>query len=591
MRKTSLLFLASLLIIAVLSGSCSLSVLPENNNAAAQNPSVSEAEAKTAALGLIMPIVNAYAQAGEAQITGYSTEDFGSGLTSEIPEMTFASAEAESRFYGECEKALQNGLGDSYRYVCEDISPVTGEPLPAENGKYTTLLEQTVGSDKLGADMKSARILIRRHWVLKYYVTLEVDSLDDQCASLYVQLRTNKGDTHSASATYEKSLKVKSSEYKKSQGGNTMSAAYSFVRLTDPTIPGDAWSHNFSSGSSQPGPSAYSYYDKNLSGSYSMTLRHVYYKNSSGDWSWNTGIDGYSHFKNNLTENNDIKHMFAGYLRNPPASSVKNLVLCIAGQQGSQADSTAVPSVATGQYDDWHHNGDITDQWRTIYTKSVSVNKTSMAGQLYYDMASNSGNKFGLKYDDTFLGVVFDSTFYYGLSSSKKTELEKAFAEWLLSQTSNLAGVKNIYLVGASMGGGLSTRIAEYIRDDYANRSSLTQAQVIVSCFDGVGNTGVDLEIERDGHSSPYTTLGNKCWEADLPAYFANESNTHIYQISGGDAVVDILSDARGFWVANSGSFTKFTWVSLKHTDIGRKPYCPNIADQQLEWFMQNRNR
>ena len=122
--KKSIAFVQFCLICAVMIAvSCSFSITQQDEAVVPVDDIQEETstQAKLSAIDKIMPIVQKYVENGEAEITGYHSEELNAGRFADIPDIIFVSDTAETEFYEECEAALENALGDSYRYVCENI--------------------------------------------------------------------------------------------------------------------------------------------------------------------------------------------------------------------------------------------------------------------------------------------------------------------------------------------------------------------------------------------------------------------------------------------------------------------------------------
>ena len=323
---------------------------------------------------------------------------------------------------------------------------------------------------------------------------------------------------------------------------------------------------------------------------YEVKLTHIKSKDgSSGDWKANKDFKGYEYFLDSQNENDwkerSTEHVFVAEVWSPPPDKVENIIFISAGQQGASMARMAYPAVVTGQPKNWDDAED-GKSWKQLKDKNVEITSKSVAGQIIYDYKNNGSKQYGFDPSNTYMALVFDAGFYWGMDEDKKDESLNNYTEWIMSKcnSNENKNLKNVYMAGASRGGDLVCRIAYEMRNDDELKDKLKDTEIIVSSFDGVANQKQgELFTTEETIDNP---LGKgKAYIADFNK-FVNSEALHILQIAGGQKVFP-LSSARGFSMKEEkeGTF-EFEWVDKKHTEIGQH-WHEEVTEKQLHWLEQ----
>ena len=275
------------------------------------------------------------------------------------------------------------------------------------------------------------------------------------------------------------------------------------------------------------------------------------------------GSGGSTQYKFRFWEDNNVGHgdqrkTYITTLSDPSKSSVKNIAVFFAGQQGADfGNNDGVANVVTGQKANFKDNCKFghKDCWRT-------ANNDSLAMKI-----KNSGI---FNMSDTFFAMVYDTAFYFGTTTGNKQDIEDAYYSWLRDQV-NYSNLKIVYLAGSSRGGCLALRLAKRFKQDFPGGD----VKVVVSSLDSVckkgqnemGSTGTDDQnpLTNDDYYHG--------WHSNLNAQYLNKHGLYIYHVLGGDRVVAISAAhaiSYGEEEHKETGWFRHDWVLEEHSTIGR---------------------
>lgn len=269
-----------------------------------------------------------------------------------------------------------------------------------------------------------------------------------------------------------------------------------------------------------------------------------------GTFNWQDH-ENFSEWKGeNIWTENRKKTYVSTYFK-PEKSHAKTLIMLIAGQQGSSGSSGG-SNCLTGQNQSWDSGWGKGDKTKTTQIKSLSL----------ADRLIQSGHISGY---DTFLSIVLNSNFNWGLSQGAKNKAENAFTNWLLKHGDS-GQVERVILLGSSRGGALATRMAKNIK----SRSGWNSVPVYVGLLDAVPNSGQD-ELKTSGQPSCTNPLNSRYYarKANLAAFFSGVNKPQIRHVVTGAPVISIANAVHGF-CADESSWYQQTWANLEHKEIGR---------------------
>jgi len=320
----------------------------------------------------------------------------------------------------------------------------------------------------------------------------------------------------------------------------------------------------------------------NISSKYSYTIRHVRYKEGLWNWAENSYFDkpgtSESFWEYYNVQNDSRERMWITEVWKPAKSAIKNMVICFAGQQGSQLSWDDPASMATGQYFGWRPS-------KETVNGSISITEKSVAGRILTDAMSYNSMRFKFRPDNTLFVLINDAAFYWGLSSSEKNQMENAYYDYICNVGGHTGCVETVCLIGASRGGALATRLAKRF---IASVSPYNSATFLLATLDAVANDecGTTSSTATNPLNSDY-----KAYKTNLSSFLGNPSTSKLkmYQVIGGAKVVWISDNARAF--INDGTPTfdySKKWVNLEHTQIGRY-WSEECVGTLLTWLQNQR--
>lgn len=260
--------------------------------------------------------------------------------------------------------------------------------------------------------------------------------------------------------------------------------------------------------------------------------------------------EDYPEWKNEGIWTEYRKRTYVAKYWNPGSENARNLVILIAGQQGSSGLS-GCSNCLTGQDSDWDEDWGAGDKSKTAYLKDQSL-----SGRL---IDSGYFNQY-----DTFFSVVFNSNFNWENTKDAKEKAERAFTNWFLKHGDS-GRVEKIFLLGSSRGGALAMRMAKKILE----KTEWSTTPVYVGILDAVPNTEQD-ELNTSGQPKCYNPYNIDYYsrKADLPAFFDGMNKPNIrHIITGAPVLFDFMVHS---FCADEQSWYIQSWVDLEHTQIGR---------------------
>lgn len=267
------------------------------------------------------------------------------------------------------------------------------------------------------------------------------------------------------------------------------------------------------------------------------------------NWCCWTDHNEYPEWKNESIWTEYRKKTYIGKYWQPSKSSVRNMVIIIAGQQGSSG-SSGCSNCLTGQDGDWDDDWGKGDKSKTAY-----FDNQSLASRIIDSGLFSSSN--------TFLALVYNSNFNWENTSSAKTKAEKAFTKWFLKHGYS-SSVDNVFILGSSRGGVLAVRMSKRIRQE-----GWTSTPVYVGIIDAVPNKGQN-EIESNNSATCTNPLDSSKYLrwADLYDYYGGYVAPDIkHQVTGSGVILGSIAHA---FCADNFTWYDQTWYNMGHTQIGR---------------------
>jgi hypothetical protein len=570
-HKTIPLKAVIILFLIMLMG-CRISQWDSSVNPGGDAPSYEESEAQYLAAEVLMPLVEEYRTGGKITISGTETVDMGNGFTGEIPSITFPSPQIEDDFNADANTLLEEKLGESYGYLCKEITP----PCEEEAARADTIKSSTYISQALHGIYK-LEFTVKRHWAWwnKYYISLQVDGLQEKTKSLKLYVRDSGGT--SASGTFS-NTKNETVTIGTKYSNSSLGVSYFYAELRDTDYVAGGYLKRYYNGSS--------YYTSTISGSYyTATLRKLRYKDGLS-WHVNTAFPRYSYLTSAYTEE-DSKHLAAAEVWRPASSSIRNIVFLSAGQQGTDLIPEAYKNAVTGQYYGWDTNPS-GDSWKQFRSKTAYIDAESLAGELIKNRSA-----LGISSSNTYFVVVFDACFYHMMSADKKEDIVRGWLDWLVSAVgvSNLGNLDNIYLSGSSRGGSLACRLAYRMTQSTYWDVLKDTPRIIVSGFDGVAKeTQDELFLTGSKVDNPLSSDSSVwCWYSGLTSRLQSYSNMRILQVAGGHPFIPLGMEIRSFYLPyGTGGRIKTQWVNYSHEYIGRDSQ-NTVVPAQYNWFVSNK--
>lgn len=295
------------------------------------------------------------------------------------------------------------------------------------------------------------------------------------------------------------------------------------------------------------------------------------------------------------------KEIYAAVPDRPLPGNVRHVVVLAAGQQGTDFATSlfqnGFDNTATGQ--------------RAGYKSGLGmfgIEEVRRCG-LYGRIVEGSNNQ-ALPFDlrggdrDTLVVLLFDTAFYHGLSTTKKSTMVDAYQTWLTSMF-DPSLVEDITMVGVSRGGALTYRLAEAFRDD----NDLDGVRIHWGGLDAVLNStqgeGDSASWTLDNPAAPTSTVADSCplsgnvapaefvaRSTDVSDFFSDTEDLRLFQIVGGAPVGPSAINAMGVSPSRQrdAMFYKQEWVGHDHCEIGRLVGPPTVDDTlvpMLDWMVQ----